>query len=220
MVVLLLHTAKTLTPETFTPQLVAVEGGSLEFGDGVNFPKEQRNVQSFQIGKYEVTQKEWRLLMGKIPAGIPACDDCPVGKVTREQALKFLKKLSKKTGKSFRLPTQEEWEFAAKGGVRSKHTVYSGSNEESKVGWVYSNAEEAHPVGKLRPNELGIFDMTGNVREWTSSQYQDLQDVSYLRGGSFRYSQHLSTNTWRDWLGNRYTDIDIGFRYALDAKAP
>ena len=200
------------------PQLVRVDGGTFEFGDGVNFPKEPAKVQSFLIGKYEVTQKEWRSIMGKIPKGIPVCDDCPVGKVTLLEATKFLAKLSKKTGAQYRLPTQEEWEFAAKGGILSKNTVYSGSNDETEVGWVNSTANEAHPVGKLPPNELGIFDMTGNVREWTSSHYQGKSTVYYMRGGSFRNSQHLSTNTWRDWLGDRYTDVDIGFRYALDVK--
>lgn len=205
-------------PLDFAPPIVLVQGGDFERGDGQNYPKEKVTVNDFYIGEFEVTQREWRTVMGYLPNGIQACDNCPVSNVTMKQVQRFFKKLKQRTGINYRLPTQNEWEFAAKGGIRSHGYLYSGSNSEEEVGWIPDETDRLHPVGLKAPNELGIHDMTGNVREWTSSGYDGQQDdVFIIRGGSFRNGWHMSTNTWRDWLGLNYTDVDIGFRYALDA---
>lgn len=204
-------------PLDFVPPLVFVEGGEFERGDGVNYQIETVHINSFYAGKFEVTQKEWRTVMGTLSGGITGCDNCPVGNVSMKQVLRFFEKLNRRTGKNYRLLTQDEWEFAATGGTASEGYLYSGSDEEEEAGWVPAVTGTLHPVGLKPPNELGIHDMTGNVREWTSSRYDErLDDVFIIRGGSFRNGWHMSTNTWRDWLGDRYTDVDIGFRYAID----
>jgi formylglycine-generating enzyme required for sulfatase activity len=114
----------------------------------------------------EVTQAEYRKVMGKNPSHFSGCDDCPVEQVSWNKANEYAKKVGK------RLPTEAEWEYAARGGNKSKGYRYSGSNGIDAVGWYDDNSSgKTHPVAQKQPNELGLYDMSGNVWEWCSDWY-------------------------------------------------
>lgn len=159
-------------------QMVFVEGGSFKMGSNQG-GKDERPVHevflnSFYIGKYEVTQKEWRELMPEDTnkSFFNGCDNCPVERVTWYGVQEFIGRLNEKTGMKFRLPTEAEWEFAARGGRMSRGFKYSGSNNLDKVAWKDGNSgNSTHPVGTKFPNELGIFDLSGNVCEWCNDWY-------------------------------------------------
>ena len=127
----------------------------------------------FYIGIYQVTQEQWKCVMGNNPSDFIG-DQHPVETVNWFDCQDFSKKLSERTGETFRLPTEAEFEYAARGGNQSKGFVYSGSNSIDDVAWYTENSlDHHHPVGQKQPNELGLFDMSGNVSEWCSDWYGD-----------------------------------------------
>ncbi len=157
--------------------MVYVQGGTFTMGrtsskaywnDDSDKPAHQVTVSSFYICRYEVTQQLWKAFMGTNPSWTKA-DNMPVEWVNWVTAQKFIQKLNAYSGKRFRLPTEAEWEFAARGGNRSHNYLYSGSDDINEVAWWQDNSgSKLHPVGTKRPNELGLYDMTGNAREWCS----------------------------------------------------
>ena len=157
--------------------MVYVEGGTFmmgatsEQGDDASDneePAHRVTLSSFSIGRYEVTQEEWEAVMGDNPSDVNG-EKHPVECVSWDDCKVFIRKLNAMTGKSFRLPTEAEWEFAARGGNKSKGYKYSGSNNIDAVAWYGDNSDnETHPVGQKSPNELGLYDMSGNVNEWCS----------------------------------------------------
>lgn len=157
--------------------MVYVEGGSFMMGfdddDALEEEKpiHKESVESFSIGKYEVTQKEWETIMGSNPSELIG-DDLPVTNVSWFDCQEFIKKLNILTGYNFRLPSEIEWEYAARGGNQSHAYKYSGSNDINEVAWNESNSGyKTHVVGTKNSNELGLHDMSGNVDEWTSSKW-------------------------------------------------
>ena len=171
-------------------EMVFVQGGSFTMGctseqggdcDRNEKPVHQVTVSDFYIGKYEVTQAEWKAVMGSYPSELhnTDCDNCPVDGVSWNDIQDFIRKLNALMGKNYRLPTEAEWEYAARGGSQSKGYKYSGSNNIDNVAWYYWNYMSGkrgtqgttHPVGTKNPNELGIYDMSGNVWEWCSDRY-------------------------------------------------
>ena len=134
-------------------------------------PTHSVTLSSFYLCKYEVTQALWRAVMGNNPSRFKG-NSLPVEQVSWNDCQTFISRLNNLTGKNFRLPTEAEWEYAARGGNRSRGYKYSGSNALSDVAWYEDNSgDKTHPVGSKSPNELGLYDMSGNVWEWCSDWY-------------------------------------------------
>jgi len=186
---------------TELPQIdmIFVQGGTFNMGSNESDdekPIHSVTVSDFYIGKYEVTWKEWNEIMSDYHS---TNDGMPRTNMSWGDCQEFIRKLNSKTGKKYRLPTEAEWEFAARGGNKSNGYKYSGSNDLGSVGWYGDNSSsKTHPVGTKQANELGIYDMTGNVWEWCSDWYGSYnsssktnpQGASYgsmhvVRGGSF-----------------------------------
>ena len=217
--------------------MVRVEGGTFTMGatseqgsDAYSYekPKHQVTLSSFSIGKYEVTQEEWQAVMGSNPSYFKGAK-LPVEKVSWDDCQEFIRRLNQMTGKSFRLPTEAEWEFAARGDNRSKHYKYSGSNNLSSVAWYYDNSgSETHPVGQKSPNELGLYDMSGNVWEWCADWYDKYSKSAQtdpkgsssgshrvLRGGSWGSSAGYCRVSNRSFKTPSNSNSYLGLRLAL-----
>ena len=179
--------------------MVRVEGGTFTMGATGNKkdsykderPAHQVTLSSFSIGKYEITQEEWQTVMGNNPSYFKSAKR-PVENVSWNDCQEFIRKLNTMTGKRFRLPTEAEWEYAAKGGNRGNDYKYAGSNNSDFVGWYSTNSGNcSHEVGRKSSNELGLFDMTGNVLEWCQDWYSfyssnSQTDPTGPSSGSFR----------------------------------
>jgi len=124
-------------------------------------------VQDFEIGVYEVTQEQWQVVMGNNPSTFKGCNRCPVENVAWTDIIPFLKKLNQMTGETYRLPSETEWEFACRSG--GKEQINCGAFKLGELGWFGGNSgERTHVVGRKSPNELGLYDFSGNVWEWVS----------------------------------------------------
>ena len=157
--------------------MVFVEGGTFQMGsddDSIDeMPVHQVTLSDYYIGQTEVTQELWQAVMGSNPSysGFKGAKN-PVNFVSWNECQDFIRKLNSLTGANFRLPTEAEWEFAARGGNKSRGYQYSGSNDLGSVAWYKANASsKVHPVGSKLPNELGLYDMSGNVWEWCADWY-------------------------------------------------
>lgn len=186
-------------------KMVFVKGGMFAmgdiWGDGESDEKPVHNVtvSDFYIGKYEVTQAQWQEIMGSNPSYFDYnSDKHPVDNVSWEDVQEFITKLNQKTGKKYRLPTEAEWEYAARGGYNYK---YSGSDTLTDVAWYYDNSgQKTHSVGQKRPNKLGIYDMSGNVYEWCQDWYGSYSSASQTNptgpsSGSYRVLRGGSWNS-------------------------
>ena len=218
-------------------EMVKVEAGSFKMGatPEMQAPYEVEKpvhrvtlTNNYYIGKYEVTQALWKIVMGSNPSNSKG-DNLPVENVSWNNCQKFISKLNKLTGKSFRLPTEAEWEFAARGGNKSRGYQYSGSNTIGDVAWYDGNSgSKTHAVGTKQPNELGAFDMTGNVWEWcqdwhgrysSSPQTNPTGAVSgsyrVYRGGSWCYPAGYCRCSRRFDGTPDFRNGDLGLRLVL-----
>ncbi len=161
--------------------MVYVSGGTFIMGGDESSdqtPTHSVTLSSYYICKYEVTQALWRSVMGSNPSKFKG-DNLPVEQVSWNDCQTFINRLNSYTGRNFRLPTEAEWEFAARGGNYSRHYKYSGSNYISDVAWYCDNSgNRTHPVGTKQANELGLYDMSGNVWEWCSDRYGSYSSYS------------------------------------------
>ncbi len=218
------------------PDMVFVAGGSFLMGNNRGekneMPEHAVKLSDFYIGKYEVTQSLWQSIMGNNPAASTQCDDCPVEEVSPAQVDDFISKLNKLTGKKYRLPTEAEWEYAARGGNKSAGYKYSGASNLADVGWFKDNADnKTHPVGQKKPNELGIYDMSGNVWElcadWFDKSFykssltdnpvnNKTEKYRVVRGGSWRSPVERCFNTARNRNIADHHRQNGGFRLALN----
>ena len=167
--------------------MVAVEGGTFTMGATSEQGSDARDnekpahkvtLSDYYIGQTEVTQALWEAVMGSNPS-YRRGDNLPVEQVSWDDCQEFIQKLNQLTGKQFRLPTEAEWEYAARGGRKSRGCKYDGGNDIGAVAWYkYNSGGNTHPVGMKQPNERGIYDMSGNVWEWCSDWYGDYTSSS------------------------------------------
>lgn len=163
---------KALNSDFCPSDMVFVENGKYVLFPIDTYKKHEVSVDNFCIGKYEITQKEWREIMGSNPSYFRNCDNCPVEQVSWNDVQVFINKLNAKNGMNYRLPTEAEWEYAELGGCQSNNGDWRGSNDDKGVAWCRGN-NQTHTVGTKHPNELGIYDMNGNVWEWVNDWYSD-----------------------------------------------
>lgn len=169
-------------------EFVWVEGGTFTMGCGAwsgdcksnESPEHEVTVGGFWIGKYTVTQGQWQKVMGNNPSGFKKGDNYPVETVSWDDAKEFIRKFNAMSGSTFRLPTEAEWEYAARSGGKAEK--YAGGNDVDAVAWYGSNSERStHPVGTKAPNGLGLYDMSGNVFQWCEDLFDE---EAYKKGPS------------------------------------
>ena len=233
-------------------KMVYVQGGIFEMGcieddcsdcDGDEMNIREVSLSDYYIGQFEVTQKQWKAVMGttifqqrdKCNANMALSgtgNDYPMYYISWEEANEFCRVLSSKTGKLYRLPTEAEWEFAARGGNNTQLYKYSGSNEIEDVAWYAQNAfSKTHKVGHKTPNELGIYDMSGNVWEWCYDIYGDYRSNDNKdpkgaksgtkrinRGGSWRNNSTSCRVSDRSYDSADFRYISLGFRVVCEPR--
>ena len=210
---------------TFTMGGTSEQGSDAESDEK---PTHSVTLSSYYICKYEVTQAIWRAVMGSNPSYFKG-DNLPVENVSWNDCQTFINRLNNYTGRNFRLPTEAEWEFAARGGNYSRHYKYSGSNYIDDVAWYTDNSgNRTHPVGTKQANELGLYDMSGNVREWCSDWYGSYSSYSQTdptgpnsgsdrveRDGCWYYSARICRSSARNYFTPGGRSIFLGFRLVL-----
>jgi len=219
---------------SFLLEMVKVEGGKAKIGEGEG--KHWINIPTFYIGKYPVTQALYEFVLGKA-ANLSRfkSQDRPVENVSWNDSKAFLKKLNSEfvNGKGFRLPSESEWEYAGRGGKHWRNNFeFSGSKDLKEVGWYRENSHgETFPVGWKKPNQLGIYDMSGNVWEWCEDDWHDNYknapddgsawvderrvDNRLLRGGGWDYDDGGCRVSYRSFIKPTYRSINFGFRLVL-----
>ena len=226
----------TLTVNGIKYNMVWVDGGTFrmgatsEQGSEISDEKPVHSVtlSGYYIGKTEVTQALWQAVMGSNPSYFEG-DDLPVEQVSWDDCQEFIRKLNSLTGQNFRLPTEAEWEFACRGGNNSRGYKYSGSNYIDNVAWYDGNSgDKTHPVATKSPNELGIYDMSGNVWEWCADWYGDYSSGRQTnpkgpydgsrrvrRGGGWGGYVRICRSSFRYINFPTYRDYCLGLRLAL-----
>ena len=236
----------TVEPTDVTFTMVAVEGGTFSMGAtseqglGANDwerPVHYVTLSDFSIGQTEVTQELWQAVMGSNPSYYTSDSQLPVERVSWNSCQDFIEQLNQLTGETFRLPTEAEWEFAARGGNKSQKYRYSGSSNIQDVAWFWNSIPSqqigtpgygTQPVATKAPNELGLYDMSGNVWEWCQDWYGNYSSDDQInptgpswgsfrifRGGSWSRSSESCRVAYRNYTYPSTSDDTMGFRLAL-----
>lgn len=229
------ESVQTFTVNGVSFNMVDVEGGSFVMGSetwsSLSYPVCWVTVSSYSIGETEVTQALWTAVMGNNPSTFIG-DNLPVENVSWDDCQSFVKKLNQLTGATFRLPTEAEWEYAVRGGNKSKGYEYSGGNIIDYLAWYYPNCDKkTHEVGGKIANELGLYDMAGNVEEWCQNHFYYYKnnpetnpptDTTGLfseyscRGGSYlTYTVTYFNPAARNYKLHDYHSSMLGLRLAL-----
>lgn len=215
-------TTPTTTPSVSSalePQMVAIKGGTFQMGSpesetdrGRDETQHTVTVSNFSMGKYEVTQKQWRDVMGTSLSNFKDCDNCPVEQVSWDDIQEYLKKLNAKTGKKYRLPTEAEWEYACRAGTKTPfNTGENLTTDQANYDGNYpyknfpkgKNVGKTTPVGSFAPNAWGLYDMHGNVWEWCSDWYGG----DYYKNSPVQNPQGPTTGTYRVLRGGSWSDV-------------
>ncbi|MFA5298789.1 MAG: formylglycine-generating enzyme family protein [Lutibacter sp.] len=223
------------------PEMILVEGGTFTMGDSEmegetnEQPAHSVTLKSFKIAKTETTVAQWRAYCNATGRSMPETpswgwiDNHPIVNVSWQDAVAYCDWLAEKMNADYRLPTEAEWEYAARGGKLSKGTKYSGSRSIDNAGWYGDNSgSKTHAVATKSPNELGLYDMSGNVWEWckdwygdysadaqTNPQGTDSEGNRVLRGGGWYNSAAICRVARRNYFGPKYRDYYFGFRVVL-----
>lgn len=217
--------------------MVEVEGGTFVMGctaeqDGdcylAESPPHNVTLDGFYISKYVVTQKLWVAVMGQNPSGFSHCEDCPANNVSYNEVNTFISELNKMTGRNYRLPTEAQWEYAARGGHKATTTKFAGSNYLDSVAWYADNSGNSMmPVGLKKPNELGLYDMNGNVWEWCLDRFREYTSAPQVnpigstgssstsrvvRGGSYLHNERNCRVSNRRHFALNFRALNYGFR--------
>ena len=222
---------EVFTVEGVSFTMIAVQGGTYTMGAtskkgsdarDCEKPAHKETVSDFMIGETPVTQELWQAVMCANPSHFAGDMQRPVECVSWDDCQTFIRKLNQLTGQNFRLPSEAEWEYAARGGNRSKGCKYAGSNDVDTVAWYNGNSNRTtHPVKTKQPNELGIYDMSGNVREWCQDKwcrdYNSPRDSGgrVLRGGTWFDDARDVRVSYRDHFAPGYRLDFNGLRLAL-----
>ncbi|MBU0479598.1 MAG: formylglycine-generating enzyme family protein [Proteobacteria bacterium] len=213
--------------------LVAVKGGCYLMGSDSGAADEQPVhevcVDDFFLGRYEVTQEQWRQVMGENPSYFGRGGNYPVEQVSWNDVQAYLDRLNRRSGRNFRLPTEAEWEYACRSG--GKDEKYCGGDAVDSLAWHDANSNGAtHPVGTRQPNTLGLYDMSGNVWEWTGDRFDPAYYAAsprtnplgsgsgsdrVFRGGAWNFKTKYLRATSRFWLTPDDRHFFLGFRLAL-----
>ncbi len=218
-----------------------VKGGCFAMGDQFNLgatderPVHEVCVDDFYLGTFEVTEGQWQAIMGDTPLAARRGVNFPASGVSWKDAREFSKRLNERSGRRYRLPTEAEWEYAARSGGKSQR--YAGTVDENRLpdsAWYLANSDNApHPVGSRQPNEAGIYDLNGNVWEWVNDRYDALyfrqsprQNPTgdpfgvnrILRGGAFNSTANQLRTSYRDYVAPEVRSENIGFRLLLQAR--
>ena len=213
------------------PEMVVIPSGQFEMGSGndnsFENPIHSVSINAFALGRTEITQGQWRAVMGNNPSKFSSCgDDCPVEQVSWNDAQSFIQKLNAKTGKQYRLPSEAEWEYACRAGGQHE---YCGSDNVGSVAWYASNSgEKIHPVSRKQPNAFGLVDMSGNVGEWVEDSFHDSYNGApadgsvwpgdgekrVLRGGSWDFGPQFARAAYRNGGEPANRGSILGFRVA------
>lgn len=238
---------ETIEVNGYKFNMVQIEGGTFTMGatqemveydyDNDETPTQQVTLSPYSIGETEVTQGLWYAVMGERPLN-PDGDDHPMKEVSHDECLDFIAKLNKLTGRHFHLPTEAQWEFAARGGNQTHHYLFAGSNDIDEVAWYSANCWDMgkedpnfgnHAVAMKKPNELGLYDMSGNVWEWCHGSYErfdkepktdpTLNEPSHgsfrcNRGGSWDYIATSARVSNRRNRTRDFRNFNLGLRLA------